>query len=1058
MKSVYFIRTRDNRPYILVTVSAGSTDFQPLSEDADEVAQALDTAYQKRAIKESELEGALDDDLMIEGPVTINRASREKIADFLEEAHVPRYERGTKPPALISAKSIYSSDISDIVLDEFPVELRPNIIEYKAMAFLADQTKTTFNYEVKRVRAMWDPTLSIPGTNRRGGWRCPVGTRYGGQITDRFGRNCGWGVARRIANAITNIGERMENVDDRRRGRRVARRNERMIGRLQRDAGEGGRLERGLRGVAERLDGGEAPESAPRNPRERGRGGLFGDDGPLRIGPARMPRQPQQEQRQPQPQRRRTNLRDSEARRMEREVAEPGAPRTEEAPRPPRQPRAPRRRGEAAEPDATTRELGDAPRQGESYDDYVNRKYAEYQRRVEGIQQRGGQAGLLTRDEWYKFNRNNLREAWGRANGGEIPNEDNIVPRPAREPRPRAPRRRRVNASNAQAADTANRRPRPEDQPIPQQRPTARPNRVSPANREEELKRQKRDAIRNISADATAAERREYRDYVNQFDPRAAGMGVPILMQFREWREFNNQVRRANGQRPLGPRAPQAPAAPEADLGGSLPDARSERNVYNRFRQNGLPDTAYWREPDFPEGEEKAELERRFGRYYDNNNKRNARGDYVNDMIRRRGQQGAPQGGRVAPPEPPARPQTPPAPPAPEAPPAPRPQGRVRRARRRNQQPSNDANLAGSASRAANPYPKQENKVGTLGINRENGLMGEYVPNPNPNITTAGQAVVFVRDGGDLSQVPHQFWAQAVKENSSRDATDMTKRFRTIPKNGGIIGETLLYVQRDENGKGTKQGWVFKASSDKDNIGELVGWNYQAALGIQTGGAVIDGKSAQGADYVIIPFATSDVPNNAVELTDAADAGRNYHRAYLDRVPESLPGRVAQFAMNFMLGVSDRHGQNGFGKVFQVPGEDPKAVNVAWDLGWMLERPSANLTQYASSYRMDSKLLLKVKATISGAEVDGVQPLTRAVEKRREIQRETVATLRDMANKTRDMLSVGRDTFINQSVKNMRNGGSQRVRERAGAAYDRMLTHIDTLNRYADQLEAIEVR
>ena len=107
---------------------------------------------------------------------------------------------------------------------------------------------------------------------------------------------------------------------------------------------------------------------------------------------------------------------------------------------------------------------------------------------------------------------------------------------------------------------------------------------------------------------------------------------------------------------------------------------------------------------------------------------------------------------------------------------------------------------------------------------------------------------------------------------------------------------------------------------------------------------------------------------------------------------------------------------------------------------------------------MDSKLLLKVKATISGAEVDGVQPLTRAVEKRREIQRETVATLRDMANKTRDMLSVGRDTFINQSVKNMRNGGSQRVRERAGAAYDRMLTHIDTLNRYADQLEAIEVR
>jgi hypothetical protein len=64
---------------------------------------------------------------------------------------------------------------------------------FRAKQFVTEANKSTMVYEVKRVRAVWDPSLSIPGTDRRGGWRCPEGTRYGGQITDRFGRQCGWG-------------------------------------------------------------------------------------------------------------------------------------------------------------------------------------------------------------------------------------------------------------------------------------------------------------------------------------------------------------------------------------------------------------------------------------------------------------------------------------------------------------------------------------------------------------------------------------------------------------------------------------------------------------------------------------------------------------------------------------------------------------------------------------------------------------------------------------------------------------------------------------------------
>lgn len=207
-----------------------------------------------------------------------------------------------------------------------------NVVDFKAKSFLSERNTSTMAYEVKAVRAVWDPSLSIPGTNRRGGFRCPVGTRYGGQITDRFGRSCGWGVARRIANQIADIGERMENIDDARRGRRIARRERRILQRLNPEGGGAGRLERGLRGVAERLDGGDVPSPAPRGGRRRTvtprPPSVDAPDAEVTPEAPRAPRR-----------RRAPNLRDSEQRRMDREIEQPGAPRTDEAPARPARPR-----------------------------------------------------------------------------------------------------------------------------------------------------------------------------------------------------------------------------------------------------------------------------------------------------------------------------------------------------------------------------------------------------------------------------------------------------------------------------------------------------------------------------------------------------------------------------------------------------------------------------------------------------------------------------------------------------------------------------------------------
>jgi len=249
-----------------------------------------------------------------------------------------------------------------------------NLASYKALSFTTESNRSSMLYEVKRARAMWDPSLAVPGTNRRGGFRCPVGTRYGGQITDRFGRNCGWGVARRLANEISDLGERLENVGDARRDRKLRKRNERMAGRL---AGAPGAIERAAGRIGDALDvtgrqggqrnrvGAEAPRPAGRLERAAGRLAEAVDpDKPNRGGRARRadapnapaapkaPRGRRQVNAEPRPrpaaaQRPRRNLRPSEERRMQREIDNPGAARTDAgaAPAPAARPRpaAPRR-------------------------------------------------------------------------------------------------------------------------------------------------------------------------------------------------------------------------------------------------------------------------------------------------------------------------------------------------------------------------------------------------------------------------------------------------------------------------------------------------------------------------------------------------------------------------------------------------------------------------------------------------------------------------------------------------------------------------------------------
>jgi hypothetical protein len=166
--------------------------------------------------------------MRIEGPKPLTRQLRSRLADLLPKVRDDvrlelvegRVKASGKKTAEISpsAKYLHRDLVKSIAANRISAtgfHNRQNVINYKAKAFFIDRYHASMAYEIKNANAIWDPNLGPSG-----GWRCPPGTRFGGYITDEWGRNCGLGVTRRIVNAITSVGQGATNFTDRRRGRR----------------------------------------------------------------------------------------------------------------------------------------------------------------------------------------------------------------------------------------------------------------------------------------------------------------------------------------------------------------------------------------------------------------------------------------------------------------------------------------------------------------------------------------------------------------------------------------------------------------------------------------------------------------------------------------------------------------------------------------------------------------------------------------------------------------------------------------------------------------------
>ena len=1056
MQSAFIINDRTGKPYAVVGILAGGTEFYPIAESAVSWASWMTADFAAKKITKQQLSVTLDNSMSLEGPMPANRANQSKLDELIKKAKKIRNiesdtdKEGTEEKVLLPVISLI-----DARLDNLENEDWRNAVNFKAKSFIADANKSTFAYEVKRTRAVWDPSLAVPGTQRRGGFRCPPGTRYGGQITDRFGRNCGWGVARRLANEIADIGERVENVDDRRRERRVNRRNDRMVRRLQ----QGGRVERAARAV------GNALESKPTEDRGPGRieriARRVGDalDTPGTSGRPR--RNLRGEGRRPG-----EGRLEAAVRRLE-EIADAPTP----APRRPRpaapqaRPARPRRpRNPAVDANnpyvQRLRELDDrelekewikARKNSDSLIDAVDRPNPNGQIGMLPVSvQRDAARSRLNAVE-AELNRRKMRPPLAEYNA-----EVNNRQRPGA---PRAPRR--VNAGGRP------RQPRPADNvsktPVPAGAPRA-------AETLQEYKRRKYN---------------EHQARVRKIREEGGNAG---FLRYEEWEQFHgpavednwNRAQQRNGGRGRRRAATDAGAANSANRRPSAADepdavqpARRQRRPFNAYGQRGVASEAAARrkravlERQDPVPVDGYQIVKYNDKYFvvpkkevDRANARGANLDVVNEAPRPR-----PRAPRFLPPLPavdmvrrfnPRRPDGvddelwdeylaygnqqvgeplafnrwaqaqrdlgrdinwPP--------------GQVLRTGGGVRTPAGRARpvipVGQGGGAALRPAPRVTPAHGDI-IERPAEFKDGKIALPKPNSSTRkmtkDQAIQHVKDGKDVSLVPREHLLAAI-EADLRTAQNPNGRF--IPENfrPGAIGDTRIYVQVDRNGQPMKRGYVFKGASSGDNLGELLGFNLAAAHGFDIDGAQADGR-AQGRrgvmDFMVIPHAQNNIPDGWKQVISPDNDGRNFQVMELNRLPDvAAPQRVAHLLHNHLLGVGDRHGNNGHAMVFEKPDGTKVAHIVPIDQGWAGHIGTPDPITYAQAFRMDADIFSDIKGHIRG--------IADPAEKERQKQ-EIIKAVDDMIARSAAVVSNGPEALKETIIAAYPNADQREVDEK----------------------------
>jgi hypothetical protein len=273
MSKFILIRDSDTKvPYGAIVVSKnGPTCIGNISQ-ADDWASWANRAR----VTTQEILDSLDFGLDFEKEKILNAESISAVSEILSPKTLDKLKDLIEGPVLkIEKKSLpeemddfYSEDefelisewpITDVALSLIEVQFKRSAVNFKAKAFISDKASSSLLLGVKGVRAVWDP--DSPGG---GAWRCPpTSGDTAGQFTNRFGRGCLPGMARRLGSRLidlaggdlnTPLGERgalLEATGDLRSAQSLARASRRQANKIR---SEQRRIERRIAKLEEPID------------------------------------------------------------------------------------------------------------------------------------------------------------------------------------------------------------------------------------------------------------------------------------------------------------------------------------------------------------------------------------------------------------------------------------------------------------------------------------------------------------------------------------------------------------------------------------------------------------------------------------------------------------------------------------------------------------------------------------------------------------------------------------------------------------------------------------
>lgn len=246
--------------------------------------------------------------------------------------------------------------------------------------------------------------------------------------------------------------------------------------------------------------------------------------------------------------------------------------------------------------------------------------------------------------------------------------------------------------------------------------------------------------------------------------------------------------------------------------------------------------------------------------------------------------------------------------------------------------------------------PANFGRVGHIG---ENGLP-ILARIENPRIKTEEDAIQFVAEGGDLADLPNEFWIKALKANSSNQKVDANKRFFRHRDKPGMMGDTQIFLVRNEKGEAEFRGWILKYQRAQGaNKDERFSW-ITYAMG--TGNAqMIPGEDGRLGDelsnFVILPHAGNIAQDG--KLVRPSLRNYNAEEVFRDLPDKAMPQRLHGLLNNYIRGIRDRHSNNG---ITYKAGD--KGYVIPIDYGGFIDTNEAgdDLRAYASSFSMDPRL------------------------------------------------------------------------------------------------------